>query len=100
MKGRYRIHILDRARREIAINIAWWRVNRPAAPNAIRAELARARDLLAKNPEAGHAAEDHPGIRRLLLDRVSYHLYYRVDHAAQQVDILSLWHTRRSPPPL
>jgi len=100
VSGRYRIQILDRARREFAIDIAWWRVNRPAAPHAIREELAKARDLLARNPEAGPAAEDHPGIRRLLLARVSYHLYYRVNRAARQIEIVAFWHTRRGPPAL
>lgn len=100
MRGRYSIQILDRARRELATDIAWWRINRPAAPNAIREELTKARELLSRNPEAGPAAEDHPGIRRLLLIRVSYHLYYRVNHAARQVEILAFWHTRRMPPEL
>lgn len=100
MKARYRVHIQDRARREIAIDIAWWRINRPAAPNALREELGKARELLARNPEAGPAAEDHPGVRRLLLERVSYHVYYRVNADARQVEILAFWHTRRRPPAL
>lgn len=97
MKVRYRVQILDRVRRELALDIAWWRVNRPSARNPIREELARACDILAQHPEAGPAAEDHPGIRRLLLVGASYHLYYRVNHAKRQVEIVALWHTRRRP---
>jgi plasmid stabilization system protein ParE len=100
VRGRYRIQILDRARREIAVDIAWWRLHRSSDPRALRDEIARGCDLLSRNPEAGPAAEDYPGVRRLLLLRVSYHLYYRVNHAARQIEIVALWHTRRRPPVL
>jgi plasmid stabilization system protein ParE len=34
-------------------------------------------------------------IRRVLLTRIHYHLYYSVSPASLTVEILALWHTRR-----
>lgn len=39
------------------------------------------------------------GLRRVLLGRTRYHLYYTVSEDATVVEILSLWHTARGKAP-
>ena len=76
----------------------WWRENRPQAPNALREELAQAVQLIALQPEIGATARNITlaGVRRVLLSRVRYHLYYRiVDGPPRSIEVLSLWHTSR-----
>jgi plasmid stabilization system protein ParE len=89
-----------RAKRHLAIARAWWRVNRPSAPDAIDDALHMARRLLRSTPEVGGESADSPGLRRLLLERVDYHLYYRIDHGERSVEIVAVWHARRLPPTL
>ena len=58
----------------------WWRENRNKAPDALREEVEQALDLIASQPEVGARARNAklPGVRRVLLGRVGYHLYYRI----------------------
>ena len=82
----------------------WWRANRQQAPEALREELERAVQLIALQPELGATARNTKllEVRRVLLSRVKYHVYYRViDGPPRSVEILSLWHTSRgSNPPV
>ncbi|PYR58844.1 MAG: type II toxin-antitoxin system RelE/ParE family toxin [Acidobacteria bacterium] len=81
----------------------WWRVNRPRAPNAIREDLDRASSLIAVQPEVGARARNValPGVRRLHLARIRYHLYYRLVETPRQIEILGFWHASRgSSPPI
>jgi plasmid stabilization system protein ParE len=86
-------------RRSAAVQVeeahSWWREHRPAAPLAIREELARALVLIGVQPGLGAPATNIRlrGVRRLLLSRVGYWLYYR-EHAAR-IDVLAFWHTQR-----
>lgn len=76
----------------------WWRENRPLAPDALREELEQALQLFSLQPEIGATAQNIKltGVRRVLLSRVKYHLYYRiVDGSPRSVEVLSLWHTSR-----
>ena len=78
---------------------AWWRDNRPAAPLAIREEIERAVGLIAVQPRIGAQATNLrlPGVRRLLLSRVGYWLYYR--EGPDRIDVLAFWHARRDAGP-
>lgn len=76
----------------------WWRENRPLAPDALREELEQALQLIALQPAIGATARNIrlAGVRRVLLSRVKYHLYYRiVDGPPRSIEVLSLWHTSR-----
>ena len=42
---------------------------------------------------------DLPGVRRVLLARVRYHLYYRL-RTNGSVDVVACWHTSRGASPL
>ena len=84
-----------RAAREISDAAEWWRANRPAAAGLLPVELERAFQLLGARPEIGARATNSrlAGVRRVLLSRIRYHLYYRV--RGYVIEILALWHVSR-----
>lgn len=76
---------------------SWWLENRPKAPQAFTEEIARGFDLVCLLPSAGEPVP-HPqlkGLRRVLLGRIHYRLYYFVERGTETVEILALWHTSR-----
>ncbi|MCE9635706.1 MAG: type II toxin-antitoxin system RelE/ParE family toxin [Planctomycetes bacterium] len=89
------IVVTSRAAGEIDEASTWWVRNRPAAPGAIHEELTRAFALLAAQSRIGATARNAslPGVRRIHLDRVRYHVYYRVTPAA--IEVLAFWHSSR-----
>ncbi len=90
-----------RAAAEIEAANTWWRANRLDAADAIVEELQRAIALLVLQPKAGaHANLGARGeVRRVLLPRVGYFLYYRYRPRLRRLDILALWHARRQTGP-
>jgi plasmid stabilization system protein ParE len=97
------IEVSDLAKAQIRAADEWWRANRPAAPNAIREELERASRLIAVQPGVGARARNLSlvGVRRLLLARIRYHLYYRVATDPDRIEVLAFWHSSRGgAPPL
>lgn len=83
-----------------AINL-WWAENRPAARTLVAAEFQAAVERLATQPACGltYQLSDKPGVRRLLLPRSRYHVYYEVDEANRVVTILAIWHAVRGQGP-
>ena len=90
---KYRIKA--RARREIENAAIWWAENRLAAPGAVRKDAEDALKLLVEQPDIGTKVETgrSPQVRRFLLGRTKYFLYYRVRGA--ELEVLSLWHSSR-----
>ena len=68
----------------------------------LRRELQSAAAMLTELPAAGspYLLARQAGVRRLLLRKSRYHLYYRVDREQEKIQILALWHTSRRRPPL
>ena len=95
------IKVTRRAAREITAASEWWDSNRPAAPSAVRQEIARAFRLITLQPGVGARAINVKlsGVRRVHLSRVRYHLYYRVRSDPSTIEILALWHTSRATGP-
>jgi plasmid stabilization system protein ParE len=93
----FRVVVTRRAAAEIGDLASWWRLNRPKAPGAVREEIERAFSLLSLQPNIGARARSERlgGVRRILLSRIRYHLYYRVDEGSHQVEVLALWHANR-----
>jgi len=93
------IKVTQRAAAQIREAGSWWLANRPAAPGALKEELERAFDLIAQQPVIGALATNIrlPGIRRIHLSRVHYHLYYRV--RSSRIEVVALWHTSRGKGP-
>jgi plasmid stabilization system protein ParE len=88
-----------RATRDIEEINAWWRDNRPAAPDLFLLEVRATLSIAALSPTLGAPARDVrlAGIRRLILQRTRYHVYYRV--AGQVLEILAVWHAVRGSGP-
>jgi plasmid stabilization system protein ParE len=80
----------------------WWRANRRASPNLFRDELNAGLERLETSPLATRPY-DHEGqppeLRRLLLPRTRYFVYFEVD--GDCVSVLAVWHASRGKgPPL
>lgn len=75
-----RLRIARRAASEIECAENWWLENRPAAPDAFRADVKGAFILLARQPGVGVKVGNTRliGVRRLHLGRIRYVVYYRV----------------------
>lgn len=81
----------------------WWRLNRPAAPNAIREELERLLPIIAIQPRIGSRASSVrlEGVRRIHIPRIRYHLYFHVTGSPEFVEVVAFWHSSRgSGPPI
>lgn len=90
-----------RAERQLELALDWWRANRGASPGLLLSEVARALDLIAIQPAIGAKARGvrFRGVRRVLLEPVRYHLYYRVRPVLRRVEILAVWHAERGDAP-
>lgn len=93
------VAVTPRAAAQIEQAARWWAENRPAAPNAIADDFEDAKNLLAQQPGVGARSSSprYPGLRRLFLSRVKYHVYYR--DAAGKVVVLAFWHASRGSGP-
>lgn len=89
------------ARRQVERARAWWAENRPAAPDAIPDELRAGLALVASQPVCGVtvASARFWGVRRILLQRIDYFLYYRVAPRKKRLEVLAFWHARRGTGP-
>ena len=95
----YKIDVAPRARSQLMSILDWWAKNRPASPMLVLEEFEHAVALLAKTPGLGRRYQPRPGVRRLLLSRSQYHVYYVIDQPRRLIRVVSLWHTARSKPP-
>lgn len=94
-----RLRITVCAANEIERASAWWQENRQAAPHAIEEDLERTLKILVVQPGIGQRVGNARlvGVRRIHIDRVHHHVYYRV-HAGELV-ILRFWPSQRFKPP-
>jgi plasmid stabilization system protein ParE len=79
----------------------WWRINRTAAPNAVREELQQAFALIAGQPRIGSRATNVKlhGVRRVYLPIIKEYLYYHLVGEPEYVEVVALWHARRGKGP-
>ncbi|MBI4755039.1 MAG: type II toxin-antitoxin system RelE/ParE family toxin [Betaproteobacteria bacterium] len=94
-----RVKVSARAASQIRQAAEWWAENRPAAPGAVRSDIGEALALLAEQPGIGSSCEGTriSGVRRLLVGRVGYFIYYRPTPDA--LEVLAVWHASRSKRP-
>jgi plasmid stabilization system protein ParE len=99
LSPRLPLHTTRRAAREIRAASKWWNENRPAAPDAFRDAIEKVFELICSQPDIGAAATNVrlPGVRRILLSKVQYYLYYRVKSKPHAVEVVAIWHTSRYP---
>jgi plasmid stabilization system protein ParE len=91
------LRVAPRAEGHIRRISAWWREHRPAAPRLFALEVADALELLATMPTLGvyYAQRRGQTIRRLLLPRSRYHIYFTYDEAADVLEVRAVWHATR-----
>ena len=94
-----RVKVSARAASQIRRAAEWWAENRPAAPGAIRIDIGDALALLAEQPGIGALYEGArtKGVRRLLVGRIRYFIYYRA--TSDTLDVLAVWHVSRGRQP-
>ena len=90
------------AARAIAEAGEWWVINRPDASEAFAEELEKSLVLVSSQPTIGARSLNVklPGVRRVHMARIHYHLYYRVAGTPPAVEVLALWHTSRGADPV
>lgn len=88
-----------RATREVEEIDEWWRSNRPSASDLFLTELERMLSALALMPTLGAPAKTERArdVRRLLLRKTRYHVYYRV--RGETLEVLAVWHAARGTGP-
>jgi len=93
----FRVVVTETAEEQIGEAADWWAEHRPKAPELFAEEIERGFVVLATFPLTGavYAASPVPGVRRLLLRRCGYHLYYSVDEEGEVVAVRALWHAAR-----
>ena len=97
-----RVQLSDEAKRQARKLNAWWRANRDAK-GLFKEELAAAKKVLQRDAGklAVYSKEEGQPVRRLLLTKTSYHLYYVIDEGRGVVRVAAIWGAARgSGPPL
>ena len=95
-----KFEISRRARREIERIGRWWVDNRPAARELFVHELAEAERLLRTAPDT-EAWRTRGGkvIRRWLLPKTQYHLYFLYDAKSDRLLVVAVWGATRGKDP-
>jgi len=103
MNLRLAVEFTTLAARHVREAEEWWRLNRTAAPNAVREELQQLLDVVSVQPRIGARARNVrlDGVRRIHMPRIRYDLYYHVTGTPEFVEVVALWHSSRgSGPPI
>jgi plasmid stabilization system protein ParE len=97
---RYRLRIAAAVWLQADAIDSWWRAHRPAAPTLFREELEAAMERLETAPLTSTVYSQQgqpPDLRRLLLPRSRYFVYFEVE--GQWVSVLAVWHASRGKAP-
>ena len=79
----------------------WWATERSAAPELFIDELSAAADRLSRLPSTGAPFDSNavPELRRVVLPRCRYHLYYTIHPPRREVIVRAVWHASRGQGP-
>lgn len=97
------VYLSPEAEEQIRAAASWWQEKRPAAPHLLLEEFENAIRILEEVPKVGalFLRATLPGVRRLLLRRTSYWIYYVPDSSRSVVYVLAVWGVGRgSDPPM
>lgn len=96
-----KVVVTARAKREIVRAALWWRDHRAAAPTWFLDELAAAQVQLSASPISGEIYGFRSGrlVRRCLLERSEYHVYFTVDQEHGVVTVHAVWSVQRGRSP-
>jgi hypothetical protein len=92
-----RIEFSPDALEQIRVVHDWWQIHRPAAPELLREELAATLETIRSSPKAARAYPflAIPGLRRALMPRTRYHLYFAFHEQQALIFVHALWHASR-----
>ena len=97
----FAVRVAPRAQAQLDEAVAWWKANRLASPTLVLGELEAALLRLRHAPSSGvnYRQNGAQWVRRILLPRSRYHVYYTVEDATRLVNIIAFWHAtkRRGP---
>lgn len=90
------VAVSRRARQQLTAATRWW-VSHRDETELLTEEVATASRLISAQPELGSVFTSRfPGLRRMLLRRTGYHLYYRLDRKPARIVIVAFWHSKRA----
>ena len=97
----YEVVVTARAEEQVRTIRAWWAAERAGAPGVFTEELAASFERIATLPRSGspYPVPTPAGVRRVLLRRSRYHVYYTIDDPARRVVVRAVWHTSRGSGP-
>lgn len=97
----FRVLLTPQAEEQLRAIDQWWQENRTAAPALFIDEFERVVDLLREMPGLGprFRRATIPGVRRILLRRSGYWVYYVPDEPRSLVYVLAVWSGRRGSDP-
>jgi plasmid stabilization system protein ParE len=92
-----RVELAPRALAHVRQIETWWRANRPAAPTLFSDELIRLFERLAEGTAPGvkYPFGGAFEVRRALLARSRYHVYYSLEREEDLVKVRAVWHAAR-----
>jgi plasmid stabilization system protein ParE len=93
----FRVVVTDTAERHLETIRAWWTLNRRDAPLLFLEEIETAFERISRAPRSGalYRRTATSGVRRILLRRTRYHVYYSCDPESSSAVIRAVWHAAR-----
>lgn len=88
-----RVRLTPRAEADLDGISAYLEPRNPQGARRVEAALQEALAILAQYPKVGHGLRE--GVRRLPLPRYPYLIFYRLNEAADEVDVLPVRHAAR-----
>jgi plasmid stabilization system protein ParE len=95
----YSVVFAPEAAAEVTAIAAWWHKHRLAAPGLFQQELKQVLLNIAAFPELGVRAKmpADPDVRAVVLRRTGYVVFYDVDHATFEIQVVRIRHGKRRP---
>lgn len=99
MAAPYSVVFAPEAAAEVTAIAAWWHKHRLAAPALFQQELKQALLNIAAFPEIGVRAKmpADPDVHAVVLRRTGYVVFYDIDHATSEIQIVRVRHSKRRP---
>ena len=96
-----KIRITKRAEKDAARIDARWREKKDKSPELFAQEFRAAVERLriVRNAGTPFPTESRPTLRRVLMERSQYHVYFVVYEQLQEIRIMVIWGARRRRPP-
>lgn len=98
----FRIVVTETAERHLETIRAWWTLNRRDAPLLFIEEIEAALERISRAPLSGalyRRASIGTEVRRILLRRTRYQVYYTCDPESGSAVIRAVWHAARGRTP-